>query len=63
MVQVEPNLTLTLKHLAPHGAVVSAEQQVALMKTSTACYNLCSHEQHSTIHTNTMPAVHAPRLR
>lgn len=30
MAQLEPNLTLTLKHLAPHGAVVSAEQQAAL---------------------------------
>jgi radial spoke head protein 9 len=29
MVQLEPNLALTLKHLASHGAVVSAEQQVS----------------------------------
>ena len=28
MVQLEPNLTLTLKYLAPCGAVLSAEQQV-----------------------------------
>lgn len=28
MVQLEPNLALQLKHLAAHGAVVSAEQQV-----------------------------------
>ncbi|KAJ9528246.1 hypothetical protein QJQ45_014228 [Haematococcus lacustris] len=28
MVQLAPNLTLCLKHLAAHGAVVSAEQQV-----------------------------------
>lgn len=30
MVQLEPNLTLTLKHLATCGAVLSAEQQAAL---------------------------------
>mmetsp|Transcript_3866 Transcript_3866/g.8287 ORF Transcript_3866/g.8287 Transcript_3866/m.8287 type:complete len:276 (+) Transcript_3866:155-982(+) len=30
MVQLEPNLTLTLKNLASQGAVVSAEQQAAL---------------------------------
>lgn len=30
MVQLEPNLTLTLKYLAPCGAVLSAEQQAAL---------------------------------
>jgi hypothetical protein len=28
MVQLEPNLSLTLKNLAPFGAVLSAEQQV-----------------------------------
>lgn len=28
MVQLEPNLTLTLKHLATCGAVLSTEQQV-----------------------------------
>ncbi len=28
MVQLEPNLLLTLKHLAPSGAVLSAEAQV-----------------------------------
>lgn len=30
MVQLEPNLSLTLKNLAPFGAVLSAEQQAAL---------------------------------
>ncbi len=29
MVQLEPNLTLTLKHLGPHGAVITTEQQVS----------------------------------
>lgn len=30
MVQLEPSLVLTLKHLGPHGAVITAEQQVSI---------------------------------
>ena len=34
MVQLEPNLTLTVKHLAPYGALVATEFQVTAGMTA-----------------------------
>ena len=45
MVLLQPSLTLNLKHLASHGAVISAEQQVrAVLPFSFLPTPACAHD-------------------